>query len=364
VYAWNSTGGWHPDTLTSPTGLITTGATGPASLIQGNFGAVGNGNYEVVVPTVHGLEHLWHDNTKPGSGWPLGEVIPTSATGPASLIQTAQGPLEVVVQQGTQLVADIENLSTPTHAWHQDGVPFAGTLAGNPASGPVTGPAGLIQGTFGKAGNGNFELVVPEGNNLVTLWRDNTTATQPWAQGATLVKGLVVSSAIGTGAGTLPYEVSQANADTTGGAISLLIDPLLTGKTIQLSGSLVFNNPVPNESIAIDAPSLGADSLTTRVTIAGGGPKSNFSVFVVEPNTFASLDGLFVTQGRAVYNLGTFDADNSTFSFDSAFNGGGGDIETGSSVVMVPWTSRCSFTRITPTCWTRSRLPVRRMPSP
>src|SRR5262249_4961241 len=111
LYAWNNAGGWHRDTLTGPGGLIATGVTGQASLIQSNFGAPGSGNYEVIVQRGLTLSHYWHDNTRPGSSWQFGETLPAIATGSASLIQTAKGSLEVVVPEGTVLVAFVEDLS-------------------------------------------------------------------------------------------------------------------------------------------------------------------------------------------------------------------------------------------------------------
>jgi hypothetical protein len=79
--------------------------------------------------------------------------------------------LEVVFQQGTNLVAYGEKLQSAGSSWKADGSPI-------PISSPTTGPASLIQSTFGTSaftpsglpsGPGNFELVVPEGNNLATL---------------------------------------------------------------------------------------------------------------------------------------------------------------------------------------------------
>jgi hypothetical protein len=183
LYAWKGTmvanpadpntptWAWKADTTTGPNGLITTKATGAASLIQSS---AGGGKYEVVVQEGSSLEHLRAMNTLFDPNWMPMDAILATASGPATLIQTTQGSLpalEVVFQQGTNLVAYGEKLQSAGSSWKADGSPI-------PISSPTTGPASLIQSTFGTSaftpsglpsGPGNFELVVPEGNNLATL---------------------------------------------------------------------------------------------------------------------------------------------------------------------------------------------------
>ena len=131
----------------------------------------------------------------------------------------------------------------------------------------------------------------------------------PGAQGANVVKAFVVTNTntntFPTLSGSLPWAVGQANADTSQGAVSILIDPTLAGQTIHLNTTLTLSNTTANESIAIDAPSLGAG-----VTVSGVGNGSAFSVFAVGQGTTASLNGLIVTKGcntfgGGIYNQGT-----------------------------------------------------------
>jgi hypothetical protein len=118
------------------------------------------------------LTHWWRNESDPNHPW-VGPTatISTKATGPGCIIQSTYGTpsnpgnFEVVVPEGNNLV----------HYWCDNGDP------GHPWIGPTatistkaTGPASLIQSTYGAPQNpGNFEVVVLEGNNLVHYWRDN-----------------------------------------------------------------------------------------------------------------------------------------------------------------------------------------------
>ncbi len=59
----------------------------------------------------------------------------------------------------------------------------------------VTGKPGFIQSTSGK--QGNFEIVVPEGNRLVHYWRDNDAVGYPWHQGADIIAAPTVKTTNG-----------------------------------------------------------------------------------------------------------------------------------------------------------------------
>ena len=60
------------------------------------------------------------------------------------------------------------------------------TADGEPITG-VTGDPALIQSTFGT--QGNFELVVPQGNRLVHYFRDNDTPDFPWRKSGASIPG-------------------------------------------------------------------------------------------------------------------------------------------------------------------------------
>jgi hypothetical protein len=70
---------------------ISTQATGPGDIIQSDFKSGGHGNFEVVVPEEQALVHYFHDNPDVNKPWQRGQTISTSVTGPASLIQSNFG---------------------------------------------------------------------------------------------------------------------------------------------------------------------------------------------------------------------------------------------------------------------------------
>ncbi len=96
----------------SPTAVITSSATARGSLIQSSYSTPNApGNFEVVVLEGNNLVHYYRDNSASGGGkWSRTVVITSNATGPASLIQTnystpnAPGNLELVVPEGHDLV--------------------------------------------------------------------------------------------------------------------------------------------------------------------------------------------------------------------------------------------------------------------
>ncbi|HLN31276.1 MAG TPA: DUF4214 domain-containing protein [Gemmataceae bacterium] len=108
--------------------------------------------------------------------------------------------------------------------------------------------------------------------------------------------GLVVTNTNATGPGSLAQAVADANASATGGTITFATAAeggvFNTLQSIALTGTLELNNPNTGAAIVIDGPAAG-------VTIGGGGPGSDFSVFTVAANTTATLEGLAVTDGYA-----------------------------------------------------------------
>ena len=71
--------------------MITRDATGPASIIQSDFGGGDHGNFEVVALEGNELVHYFHDNSDVNLLWARGQVITRDATGPASIIQSDSG---------------------------------------------------------------------------------------------------------------------------------------------------------------------------------------------------------------------------------------------------------------------------------
>lgn len=101
-------------------GVITEHAASAGWLTQSRIRDGKHGNYEVVVCESDGkggknprkqLVHYWRDNSEPGSMWRRGQVITTEASGAGCLVHGSFGAIgnfEVVVPEGGQLV----------HYWH------------------------------------------------------------------------------------------------------------------------------------------------------------------------------------------------------------------------------------------------------
>jgi hypothetical protein len=185
---------WHRSVVVSNI------ATGPATMIQGSFGSTPTrpGNFEALVPEGNNLVHYWRDNS-PSSGfpWHRSAVVSTTSTGPASLIEgsfgktaTNPGNFEALVLEGNRLWHYWrDNSPSSGFPWHRSVV----------VSGAASGPGSLIQNGFhGTASSpGNFEALVPEGNNLWHYWRDNTAGgTLPWHRS-------VIVSSVARGPATL-----------------------------------------------------------------------------------------------------------------------------------------------------------------
>src|SRR5262249_52047580 len=87
---------WHSPDYSQPWvhGMtISTQATGPGTILQSNYGTPGASAYEVLVPEDSNLVHYWHgsDWSQP---WQRGRTVTTAATGPAGLMESNYGNLE------------------------------------------------------------------------------------------------------------------------------------------------------------------------------------------------------------------------------------------------------------------------------
>lgn len=158
--------------------VISSHASGPGCIIQSDFMAGGHGNFEVVLLEGHNLVHYFHVNDDVNSPWQRGQVISTQASGPGCLIQSdykggEHGNFEVVVPEGSNLVHYFHINTDINLPWQR---------------GPVitvqaTGPGSLIQSDFSANGHGNLEVVVPEGSNLVHYFFTDTGSGPAWSRG-------------------------------------------------------------------------------------------------------------------------------------------------------------------------------------
>ena len=188
--------------------LVTDGVTGPASFIQSTFGGA-HGNFELVVLQGNKLVHYYRDNANPTGPWTRGKDVTDKATGPGTIIQSdfggaIQGNFEVVVQEGSNLVHYYRDNRNPTGPWYR------ATVITNKAS----GGASFLQGEFGKRPGGNFELVALEGSSLVHYYRDNTKASSPWVRGQVITnaasgQGAIIQSDFGGSIGNFEVVVPE-----------------------------------------------------------------------------------------------------------------------------------------------------------
>src|SRR5262249_18714302 len=139
--------------------------TGPACIIQGDFGPGPVGNFEAVLLEGGNLVHYWRDNSKLDEPWQRGDVITSNATGPAWLNQSdwqtdGHGHLEVVALEGSNLVHYFRDDT----GWHRD----PDIITSN-----ATGAGCIIQSDYGGGGHGRYDALALEGSKLLHYWHDN-----------------------------------------------------------------------------------------------------------------------------------------------------------------------------------------------
>jgi hypothetical protein len=187
---------------------ITTNVTGPGCIIQSDFGG-DHKNFEVVVLQTNELVHYWRDNSNSNLSWRRGQTISTNATGPGCIIQSnfgsKHGNFEVVVPEGNNLA----------HWWHDNSDVSLPWKRGQIITTQATGPGCIIQSNFGSK-HGNFEVVVMEGNNLAHWWHDNSDVNLPWKRGQIISTsatgpGSIIQSDFGSKHGNFEVVVLEGN---------------------------------------------------------------------------------------------------------------------------------------------------------
>jgi hypothetical protein len=157
---------------------VTTKATGAGCLIVSERWTGTRRNYDLVVLEGTELVHYWTDNADSPPKWNRAQVITSQATGPGCIIESnyLTGSIfnfEVVVPEGSNLIHYWHGGADRNTPWHRVPTPITTHAAS----------AGcLIQSTFPTgADNGNFEVVVLEdgggalGRGLVHYWRTSTS---------------------------------------------------------------------------------------------------------------------------------------------------------------------------------------------
>jgi Domain of unknown function (DUF4185) len=155
-------------------------STDAGCLIQSDFRSSIGGNhhnFETVILQGQDLVHYWRDNGNVAEGWVRGQVITSQATGPGCIIQSDfrsgdHGNFEVIVPEGNNLV----------HYFHDNGDFASPWRRGQVISTASTGAGSIIESDFRDAEHGNFDVVVLEGHNLVHYFHENGNVANPWRQ--------------------------------------------------------------------------------------------------------------------------------------------------------------------------------------
>ncbi|MDD1757273.1 MAG: hypothetical protein LUQ22_00885 [Methanotrichaceae archaeon] len=174
IHFWRESGpefDWHGPNQISEKALVPVFSGNPA-IVQNTLGS--RGNFDVIVARSEGgFSHYWRDNDDASLPWygPFDFAIDAGIYDAVTLIQSnfgEPGNLELIARSGNQLFHFWRD-SGPEFKWHG---PFPMDLG-------VTGAPSMIQSNFGN--KGNFELVVPQSSGgLAHYWRDNDDIHLHW----------------------------------------------------------------------------------------------------------------------------------------------------------------------------------------
>jgi len=194
--------------------------TSAPSLIQSNYGE--QGNFEVVVREGDKLSHYWRANDEEYQPWRKSESFGQNIISAPSLIQSnygEQGNFEVAVLEGDKLCYYARRNDKEDNPWSE---PIC------LPKGDFTSVPSLIQSNYGE--QGNFEIVVLEGDELHHYARRNDNEENPWSEPIIIVRD-----------DTVPlYEEERDwhvyDSTPSGATISSIIDED-KGKVVQFSGA-------------------------------------------------------------------------------------------------------------------------------
>jgi hypothetical protein len=163
-------------------GMITDQVLSPGALVL-----VTEGGIETLHALVSKSSGVWHFSFKvDGSSISADQLSSMASYMGGGLIHSDFDHLEAVVLEGRILNSEgrIREGGKLVHYW-LDGQTWqsAGTISED-----ATGPGSLIQSDYGRGGNGDFEVVVPEGPRLVHYSKDNNAGD--WRRGAVVTDSL------------------------------------------------------------------------------------------------------------------------------------------------------------------------------
>ncbi len=279
--------------------------------------------------------------TTPWPSTPRAIRSPPTSAGPASRASSAATvDIGAFESSGFTLIATAGNdqFTLPGTAFT---IPLQLTVRPNNAAEPVDG--GIV--TLAAPVSGPSATLSPPGPLTITSGTASVMATAndipggPYAITATATGAsptsffltnepsslLVTTLADSPTQGYLTLRNALANAAVMGGNPVIGFESGLTG-TIDLGSGLVIGS-----SVTIDGPGPAV------VTVSGGGPSSNFSVFTVEGGVTAGISGLTIDDGESnegggIFNFGALTLADAILSGNSAT--GGGAIYNGGSLTL------------------------------
>jgi hypothetical protein len=206
--------------------------THSGNFIKSTYG--GQGNFELLIPKNNDLVHYWRNNDEPEHPWYFGEKLtipPGEVPINVSLIQSnfkgdgVQGNFEAVVRMrslsnpdGTKDWLAFYFYDSNTRKWSEPSPVIADE---NQIVG-VTGNPALIQSTYGV--QGDFQLLVPQGNELAHYFRSNDQLHAPWYK--------VTVSQPTIPAGTIPINVSLIQSDLKGDGVQGNLEAIVRMRSV------------------------------------------------------------------------------------------------------------------------------------
>ena len=215
-------------------GSAVTGVTGNPALIQSTWGA--KGNFELLVPHGHAINHYYRDNDSPGFPWHLAQQLSYPAVGShhigpfplgVTFIQSDfmadgfHGNFEAIVRvappfRGDRL--DFWYFDSAAAKWHGA---FPVMVDRQEVDG-VTGDPSLYSWPFRTCPFRPFELLVPCGRVIQQYERDNCVPSLPWRKAGKITYPPVAPGTLASAVRDVDYIVARSLLSSPIGSIHSL----------------------------------------------------------------------------------------------------------------------------------------------